>query len=341
MQTETPRPESSDTGSASAAVGGSGSGFARSSMHLGLRTIGLPAGVLALIVIFAMQSSVFLTVANFQNVGLQAAALAMIAFGQCFVVLTAGFDLSVGATASLVSVVAAMAMQDFGIVPGVLVGVAAGACVGLVNGLVVARMDVAPFVATLAMLSVATGLGLMLSDGTPVGGLPSGFTALATQQVVGIPVPVVGAVVVFLAGLVTLHGTRVGRHIYAIGGNPDAARLSGIRVAAITTLTYVVCSAFSALGGLVLTARVGSGQPTFAGDLALQSITAVVIGGVSLAGGQGSIVGVAFGVLFVSILANGLNLLGVSSYTQMLVLGVALVVVVVADRRARARRSGR
>jgi ribose transport system permease protein len=306
-----------------------------------VRTVGLPAAVLVLIVVFAAQSSVFLTIANFQNVGLQAAALAMVAFGQCFVVLTAGFDLSVGATASLVSVVAALIMKDAGIVAGILVGIAAGTAVGLINGLVVARLGVAPFVATLAMLSIATGMALTLSDGSPVSGLPTGFTSLATERMAGVPVPVIGALVVFLAGIVTLHGTRLGRHLYAIGGNLDAARLSGIRVVSITTFAYAVCSMFSAFGGLVLTARVGSGQPNFAGDLALQSITAVVIGGVSLAGGQGSIVGVAFGVLFVSILANGLNLLGVASHTQMLVLGLALVAVVVADKRARARRVDR
>jgi ribose transport system permease protein len=297
------------------------------------RDAGLPLAVLALIVFFTAQSSVFFTVANFQNVGLQAAALALVAFGQCFVVLSSGIDLSVGSTVALSSVVTAIVMKDTSIPVGILAGLGTGIGVGLVNGLVVTVLRVVPFVATLAMLSVASGLALSWSGGTPISGLPSGFTKIALTRVGGVPLPVVIAACAFLLGYGVLRHTRLGRYLYAVGGNAEAARLAGVDVRVVTAVAYVVCSFFAACGAVVLTARVASGQPTLGASLALESVAAVVIGGVSLFGGRGSIVGVLFGVAFVSILSNGLNLLNVSSYTQLLVLGVALVTVIAIDRR--------
>jgi ribose transport system permease protein len=297
------------------------------------RDAGLPLAVLALMIFFAAQSSVFFTVANFQNVGLQAAALALVAFGQCFVVLTAGIDLSVGSTVALSSVVAAIVMQDTSIAVGIAAGLGAGMVVGLVNGLVITVLRVVPFVATLAMLSIASGLALSWSGGTPVAGLPSGFTKIALTRVGGVPLPALIAAGVFVIGWFVLRFTRLGRYIYAVGGNLEAARLSGVNVRLVTISAYVICSFFAACGAIVLTARVASGQPTLGASLALESVAAVVIGGVSLFGGRGSIVGVLFGVAFVSILSNGLNLLNVSSYTQLLILGIALIAVIAIDRR--------
>jgi ribose transport system permease protein len=232
-----------------------------------------------------------------------------------------------------VSVVGAIAMRDSGLAAGVAAGLFTGLGVGIVNALVVTVLGVAPFVATLAMLSIASGLALSISGGTPITGVPGAFSDLAGQRVAGIPVLAVIAIVLFLVAWLVLRFTRFGRYVYAIGGNAEAARLSGIRVAAVTFATYAICSTFAAAGGLVLTARIASGQPTTGTSLALESIAAVVLGGVSLFGGRGSIVGVAFGVVFVTVLANGLNLLGVSSYTQLLVLGAALIAVLAIDRR--------
>jgi ribose transport system permease protein len=297
------------------------------------RDAGLPLAVLALMIFFAAQSSVFFTVANFQNVALQAAALALVAFGQCFVVLTAGIDLSVGSTVAVASVVTAIVMKDTSITVGIAAGLGAGMAVGLINGLVITVLRVVPFVATLAMLSIASGLALSWSGGTPIVGLPDGFTKIALTRVGGVPLPALIAVGVFVLGWFVLRFTRLGRYIYAIGGNLEAARLSGVNVRLVTISAYVICSFFAACGAIVLTARVASGQPTLGASLALESVAAVVIGGVSLFGGRGSIVGVLFGVAFVSILKNGLNLLNVSSYTQLLVLGVALIAVIAIDRR--------
>lgn len=299
--------------------------------RLDVRQIGLPLAVLAMVVFFAFRSDVFFTVPNWQNVGLQAAALACVAFGQAFVVLTAGIDLSVGSMVALSSVVAAMFMGS-GIAIAVVAALAIGVVVGLVNGLVVTRLRVAPFVATLAMLSIAAGLALNLSGGTPVVGLPQAFTSLAYKRLAGVPAPVVVAALVFVLAFFVLRSTRLGRNIYATGGNAEAARLSGINVRATIMATYVICSVLATFGGLILTARVASGQPSLGSDLALQSVAAVVLGGVSLFGGRGGLVGVAVGVAFVTILTNGLNLLGVSSYTQLMVIGGAMIIAIAWDQ---------
>jgi ribose transport system permease protein len=296
-----------------------------------LRQVGLPLVVAGMIVLFSILSNVFFTTQNWQNIGLQAAALACVSFGQAYVILTAGIDLSVGSTVALVSVAAAMAMTQ-GLFIGIVVALLVGGIIGLVNGLVITRLRVAPFIATLAMLSIASGLALNISGGTPIIGLPDVFTALAYNRVLGVPIPVVLAIVAFAIGFFLLRSTRLGRNIYATGGNAEAARLSGISTKATILSAYVICSVLAAIGGLILTSRVASGQPTLGAELALQSVAAVVLGGVSLFGGRGSLLGVAFGVAFVSVLTNGLNLMNVSSYTQLMVIGVAMVVAIAWDQ---------
>lgn len=305
--------------------------FAERVKAIDLRKVGLPIVVVALVVFFSITSDVFLTTQNWQNIGLQASALACVAFGQAYVVLTAGIDLSVGSTVALVSVVAAMAMGN-SVLLAVVVALAVGALVGLVNGLVITRLRVAPFIATLAMLSIAAGLALNISGGTPIVGLPEEFTSFAYTKLSGVPWPVVLAVIVFAFAYFVLRATRLGRNIFATGGNAEAARLSGINTRATTLATYVICSILASIGGLILTSRVASGQPSLGGDLALQSVAAVVLGGVSLFGGRGGLIGVAFGVAFVTVLTNGLNLMNVSSYTQLMVVGGAMIIAIALDQ---------
>lgn len=304
------------------------------------RQVGLPLACLILVVFFGATSEVFLNVQNFRNIGLAAAALAAVSFGQTFVILTAGLDLSVGSTVALVSVVSGFAMRASGIAGGIVAGLLTGIAVGLVNGLVVTRLRVVPFIATLAMLSIASGLALNLSAGVPVTGLPSAFGDLAYRLVLGVPVPIVIAFVMLIISDVILRYTRRGRHLYAVGGNEEAARLSGIEVDRVKLLAYMYCGASAAVGSLILTARVASGQPTLGVSLPLESVAAVVLGGVSLFGGRGSAVAVAFGVAFVSLLSNGLNLLNVSSYTQMMVIGTALILAVALDQALARRGTG-
>lgn len=304
------------------------------------RLIGVPLACLALVLLFAATSDVFLSVQNFRNIGLAAAALAAVSFGQTFVILTAGLDLSVGATVALVSVISAFAMRGQGIGTGIIAALAAGMLVGLINGVVVTRFKVFPFIATLAMMSIAAGLALNLSAGVPVTGLPGAFSDLAYEQVLGVPVPVVFSLGLLAISFVVLRYMRWGRHLYAVGGNEEAARLSGIGVDRVKLAAYVYCGFSAAVGSLILTARVASGQPTLGFSLPLESVAAVVLGGVSLFGGRGSVIGVAFGVAFVSILSNGLNLLNVSSYTQMMVIGAALIVAVAIDQALARRGTG-
>jgi ribose transport system permease protein len=304
------------------------------------RQVGLPLACLTLVVFFGATSDVFLNVQNFRNIGLAASALAAVAFGQTFVILTAGLDLSVGSTVALVSVVSGFAMRKYGIGGGIVAGLLTGIAVGLVNGLVITRLRVVPFIATLAMLSIASGLALNLSAGVPVTGLPSAFGDLAYRLVLGVPVPVATAFAMLLVSDVILRYTRRGRHLYAVGGNEEAARLSGIEVDRVKVLAYIYCGFSAAVGSLILTARVASGQPTLGISLPLESVAAVVLGGVSLFGGRGSAVNVAFGVAFVSFLSNGLNLLNVSSYTQMMVIGAALILAVALDQALARRGAG-
>jgi ribose transport system permease protein len=197
-----------------------------------------------------------------------------------------------------------------------------------------------PFIATLAMLSIVSGLALNLSSGVAISGLPSRFGDLAYELLAGIPVPVVVALLVLAISHFVLRYTRLGRHIYAVGGNEEAARLSGISIDLVKVAAYVICGFCAAMGSIILTARVASGQPTLGSSLPLESVAAVVLGGISLFGGRGSVVGVAFGVAFVSILSNGLNLLNVSSYTQLMVIGGALVIAVALDQAIVRRRAG-
>jgi ribose transport system permease protein len=302
------------------------------------RQLGLPLVVVVLIAFFATASEVFFSIPNFRNIGVAAAALAAVSFGQTFTILTAGLDLSVGSTVALASVIGALAMREHGIAVGVLATLLAGAAVGLCNGIVITRLRVFPFIATLATLSIASGLALSLSAGVPVTGLPVAFTDLAYDLLFGVPVPVVVAALVLVVSYLILRYTRFGRHIYAVGGNEEAARLSGIRIEGVKLGAYVLSGLCAGIGSIILTSRVGSGQPALGVSLPLESVAAVVLGGVSLFGGRGSVLGVAFGVLFVSILSNGLNLLNVSSYTQMMVIGGALIVAVALDQAMMGKR---
>ena len=294
--------------------------------------IGLPAGVLVLVIFFSTTSDVFLSGPNFRNMGVAAAALAAVSFGQTFTILTAGLDLSVGSTVALVSITSSLIMRRYGMPAGLVAAVAVGCLVGLANGLVITRLRVVPFIATLAMLSVLSGLALNLSGGMPVSGLPTAFGNFAYSTFLGFPAPAIIAIVTLIAAHLLLRYTRFGRHVYAVGGNQEAARLSGIKVDRVKLAAYVVCGLCAAVGSIILTARVASGQPSLGTSLPLESVAAVVLGGVSLFGGRGSVIGVAFGVAFVIILSNGLNLLNVSSYTQMMVIGTALILAVALDQ---------
>ncbi|WP_434634398.1 ABC transporter permease [Chromobacterium sp. CV08] len=284
----------------------------------------------------SVMSPDFLTVNNLLNVMRQVSINALIAFGMTLVILLGGIDLSVGSILALSSVIAATLLRA-GADPmlATLAGIAAGAAMGLFNGLVISKGRVAPFIATLATMTILRGLALVFSNGSPITGFDSElFSMLGGGYVAGlVPVPVVSMLVLFAVFWFVLKKTVFGRHLYAAGGNEEAARLSGVKVDSIKLWVYSVSGAMSALAGVVLTSRLNSAQPTAGTGYELDAIAAVVLGGTSLTGGRGWIFGTLVGALLIGVLNNGLNLLGVSSFYQQVIKGAVILLAVLLDRR--------
>lgn len=300
---------------------------------------GALAALLVLVVLLSITADSFLTTRNLLNIGVQAAVFAILAFGQSFAIISAGIDLSVGSVAALSGMVTAWSATNSGL-PGplaVLIGLVTGALAGLVSGGLVAYGKLPPFIATLAMLSVARGLTLVISQGIPIP-TPSIVTWLGSDLFGWLPIPVVVMAVMGVIAAVILNYTYIGRSIYAIGGNEDAARLSGIRVDRMQLIIYALVGVFSAVAGLLLAGRLASAQPTAAVGFELQAIAAVVIGGASLTGGVGKASGALVGALILAVITNGLNLLQVSAFWQQVVIGVVIALAVLVDtvrRKAR------
>ncbi len=293
---------------------------------------GLAAIVLGLAL--ALLSDQFLTASNILNLLRQISINAIIACGMTLVILTGGIDLSVGSVLALSgAVLAGLASGGTPWPLALLACLALGAAVGLFNGVVITRGRVAPFVATLATMAIARGLTLVYTGGRPITGLPSALRSLGTGYVLGIPVPIIIMAVVFLLAYIMLVHMPVGRFIYAVGSNEESARFAGIPVARVTTLTYVLTGLAAALAGAILTGRLNSAQPTAGSGFELDAIAAVVVGGTSLAGGRGSVLGTVVGALIIGMLDNGLNLLGVSSFYQQVAQGVVILLAVLMDRR--------
>src|ERR1041385_6434964 len=285
----------------------------------------MPAVIVALAIVFGSINPNFWSGTNLANVSRQVSILALLSLGQTFAILSGGIDLSVGSLLALVSVVCAQVMREFGLVEGIAAGVTAGGVAGLVNGLIVARARVPAFIATLGMLVAARGAALTLSGGLPIAGLPREFLVLGAGYLGPFPIPTVIAAVAFVLAHGVLRRTRFGRYVYAMGSNEEAAVLSGINVAKYKMLVYITSGLFAGLAGVILTARVISGQPTLGEVQELYSIAAVVIGGGTISGGVGGIWTTLMGVLVLGILGNGLNLVQVSSYIQNIVIGAIIV----------------
>lgn len=313
----------------------------------------LPFFLLGALVIFTALSSKFLTGQNLVNVARQSVYLVLVSMGQMLVLISGGFDLSVGTAIALTSVVSASAMVYFaGIFPdaiwlaillGAFTGFAAALLVGVVNGIGVAYFDVSPFIMTLGVSSVGAGLALFLTGGVPVSGLPFAFgDTFGFGRLWGIPIPVLIALICIVVMWVFMSRTRLGTRIYAVGGNIKAAHLSAINTKRTLMLAYMVCALIASLTGLLLTARVESGEANLGGTIALESIAACVIAGVSLRGGIGRVENVVLGAFFIVLVQNGMNLAQVSSYMQMVLLGVLLILAVIFDQlRYRIIMSGR
>ncbi|ALS23967.1 ABC transporter permease [Paenibacillus naphthalenovorans] len=295
-----------------------------------------------IIVVVALLTTIiqprFFTLFNFQNLLIQASFLAILAFGQTFVMLTRNFDLSVAANAAIVGVVTAMTINQYGMAIGILAGLLLGVVIGLINGLLVAYSMVPSLIVTLGMMTILRGLGLLITNGEPVTGLPPAFREIVVSFIGPIPQVVLIVCVLLAVSYYVLTQTVFGRHIYAKGGNEEAAKLTGINVRKIDISVFVISGLAAAIGGILLASRVNSGQPTIAEGLELEAIAAVAIGAVSLSGGAGSIINVAFGVLLLALLNNVMNLIGISSYVQDIALGVVLVLAVSLDQIRRRKK---
>ncbi|MFE6621683.1 substrate-binding domain-containing protein [Streptomyces sp. NPDC057740] len=302
----------------------------------GLRRLLLDNGALtALIVLVIAMSALsgdFMTADNLLNVGVQAAVTAILAFGVTFVIVSAGIDLSVGSVAALSATVLAWSATSEGVpvLLAVLLAIATGIACGLVNGILISYGKLPPFIATLAMLSVARGLSLVISQGSPIA-FPDSVSHLGDTLGGWLPVPVLVMVAMGLITAFVLGRTYIGRSMYAIGGNEEAARLSGLRVKKQKLAIYAFSGLFAAAAGIVLAARLSSAQPQAAQGYELDAIAAVVIGGASLAGGTGKASGTLIGALILAVLRNGLNLLSVSAFWQQVVIGVVIALAVLLD----------
>ena len=303
------------------------------------RRAGTLVGLFLLGALLSALTPFFLTRSNLMNVMEQTAINAVIAVGKAFMILSAGIDLSVGSITALSGVVLANRLQaGWGMAPSLVAGVAIGALCGLLSGLLITRGRLPPFIATLGMMSMARGAALLFTDGRPISGFEESLRFLSTGRIAGIPVPVLLTVVLYALAIVLLNRTRFGRYVYAIGGNEEATRLSGVAVGFHKTLVYVLSGVTAALASILLTARLNSAQPIAGMMYELDAIAAVVIGGTSLTGGLGTLGGTLIGALTMGVLRNGLNLLGISSFLQQIVIGFVIIVAVLTDSLVKSKR---
>ena len=296
-----------------------------------------------LVAVFSLTSSAFFTINNGMTIALQVTSIALLGIGATCVIITGGIDLSVGSVLALSGVVAALAVRDWGIpVPlAMLIGILTGSLCGWINGLLVTKMKLPPFIATLGMMLIARGVALQITGARAVSGLGESFGVLGNGSLFrvvtigddgfpnvsfpGIPYPVILMVVIAIAVSLMLNRSVLGRHIYAVGSNSDAARLSGVNVSRVVSFTYVLSGTLAGLTGCVLMSRLVTAQPNEGVMYELDAIASAVIGGTSLIGGVGTISGTAIGAFVIGILRNGLNMNGVSAFTQQIIIGLVIL----------------
>lgn len=296
------------------------------------RQLGTLLGLLSLCAVLWVLTPYFLTLSNLLNIVEQSSVIAIMAAGMTFVIVTAGIDLSVGSVLALSGVVMASLLQAGVPLPlAVTAGLGSGFLCGLLNGVLITRGRLPPFISTLGMMSVARGAALLVTQGRPVSGFSESFRNLASGEILYVPIPILVMILVFLAAAVLLGKTGFGRHVYAIGGNEEAALLSGVDVGKVKTLVYGICGMLSGLAAVILTARLNSAQPIAGIMYELDAIAATVIGGTSLMGGEGTVFGTLVGALIMGVLRNGLNLLDVSSFVQQIVIGSVIILAVLVD----------
>jgi ribose/xylose/arabinose/galactoside ABC-type transport system permease subunit len=307
------------------------SGSSKAILSAFLKRFGLLLVYLVLIIGLSMLSNRFLTSSNQVNILRQATINGIISVGMTLVILTAGIDLSVGSVLALSAVIGADLLKRGIPVPvAVLAALGVGALAGLVNGIIITRGKIPPFIATLGMLTVARGLTLMYTGGQPFTGFPSAFRQIGAGVLGPIPTPIIIALLVFVGVSIILGRTRFGQNIYLLGDNPVAARLAGINIEFVTVMVYVASGLCAALAGLILIARLDSAQPVIGMGYEFNAIAAVVVGGTSFFGGEGTLFGTLLGTLLIETLSNGLNLLNVSPLWEQVVKGLVIALALLA-----------
>jgi ribose transport system permease protein len=291
-------------------------------------------GLLILCIIISFITPRFLSIANIKNVLTQVSVNAVIAIGMSFVILTGGIDLSVGSILAVSGAAAASIIKSTGnLFLAIIVALSIGCVIGLINGVLISKGKIQAFIVTLATMTIFRGVTYVYTNGTPISGLGQSFSGIGNTMVLGLPIPVIFMIIVFGIGFYILSQTRYGRYLYALGGNEDSARLSGINTNKIKTLVYVICGATAALSGIIVTSRIGSASPNAGVGFELDAIAAVVLGGTSLAGGEGSVVGTIIGALIIGVLNNGLNLMNVSPFYQAIVKGLVILLAVMVEKK--------
>jgi len=284
----------------------------------------------------------FLKKANMMAIADRIVVIAIIAIGMTMVIITGGIDLSVGSFIALSAIISSYLIATFGggvsaspmfVIFAFLVAIAISGMIGMFTGAMVTKFGVAPFIVTLAMMMVARGIGYIIAGGQSIYKLPDGITWLGRgTDLFGIPNTVVLMLVLYVIAHIVMTKTTFGRYVYAVGGNEEAARLSGVPTKLILFSVYIICSALAGLGGIIQTSQLKSGSPTYGNMYELYVIAAVVVGGTSLSGGEGKIFGTLIGALIIAVIQNGMNLTGVESYTQMVVLGLVILAAVLLDK---------
>ncbi len=282
----------------------------------------------------------FLNIRNFSNIFRQVSITGIISVGMAFVIITGGIDLSVGSIAGVTAMVATSLAHpgEYPLFVSLLAGVAVGVAAGAVNGVLIAYGEVPPFITTLGMMTLLRGVAQLYNNGRPIIDLSDAYTAIGGGFLFGVPNPVIIFVVIILLGVVFLHYTKFGRHVYAVGGNEQSARVSGINVRRVKMIVYMITGFVSAVSGIIISSRVMSGSPIAGEGYEMDAITACVIGGASLSGGEGSVLSTVIGALIVGVLKNGLDLLKVSSYWQQIVKGIIIIAAVLIDITTKKKR---
>src|ERR1700689_214111 len=308
-----------------------------------LRRYGTSVFLAALIVFFAVENSRFLSLRNVSNILTEVSIYGIIAVGMTFVILTAGGDLAVGSLLAFAGMSGALVMKALGAdsslgwLVALATAIAVGSLVGYLQGKAVTFFSVPPFIVTLGGMTIWRGATLILNDGSPISGFDASYRWWGTGSIAGIPVPIVLFGLIAAVGLVTERYTRYGRYVYAVGGNPEAARLNGLDVPAIVTSVYLIVGALSGLTGFLLSARLGAAEAVGGIGYGLRVVASVVIGGTSLAGGRGGVGGTVVGALLIGVLTNGLVIMHVSSYWQQVVIGLIIVAAVAFDTYAKSK----